>query len=202
MALSIILGEDQLRSMPADLREALLTWYFDRPPRSVPDRAEPLPTSAVPPQAAAEVEVSDASEDVRRITFPELARARLLRPGYGICCRALKRQQRSGVSAWIEGATVSGDGRVEFRGEKFSSPSKLAKAMVNANGGKTPALNGYDYLFVQTGKGLVRLDQLREKLVSPNTFEEEAAAQTLMETGAFGDKEEALNWARENRFPK
>jgi hypothetical protein len=31
MSLSILLGEEELRSMPADLREKLLGWYFARP---------------------------------------------------------------------------------------------------------------------------------------------------------------------------
>jgi len=34
-------------------------------------------------------------------------------------------------------------------------PSKLAVTVVNTNGGKTEALNGYDYLFVRSSTGVV-----------------------------------------------
>jgi len=58
--------------------------------------------------------------------------AGLLRTGDGILCRALTRQRRQGQPSYIKGATVAADGSVEFRGQKFYKPSKLAVEMVNS----------------------------------------------------------------------
>jgi hypothetical protein len=63
---------------------------------------------------------------------------------------------------------VHSNGTVEFAGQRFSNPSKLAVAMVNANGGKAKALNGYDYIFVQTTTGPRSLADLRELLLNPD----------------------------------
>jgi len=37
--------------------------------------------------------------------------------------------------------------------------------VVNANGGKTAALNGYGYLFVQASQGVVPLHELRDRFL-------------------------------------
>lgn len=200
MALCVFLTEEDLRSMPPELRERLLKWYFDnRPPKTPPQSA---PTVEIHPEPVPQRGADDLSPDTKRITFPELVKAGLLRPGEEIYCRTLKRQQRKGLEAFIRGAKVVTDGRIEFQGQKFSGPSKLARAMVNANGGKAEALNGYDYLFVQTAKGLVRLDELRER-VSVASLAEEAEVDTLMEeTGAFADREEALKYVRNEKSRK
>ena len=82
---------------------------------------------------------------------------------------------------------------VEFQGHKFSSPSKLAVAMVNSSGGKAEALNGYDYLFVKTDRGLVALAELRRKLSYGNAALE-GTLDDLMQSGAFDNRGEARKW--------
>jgi hypothetical protein len=108
--------------------------------------------------------VSDA-DDSKRVSFQQLVRAQLLSPGDEILCRTLKRQQRKGEGKFLAGATVTADGTVEYKGERFSIPSKLAFRMVNANGGHTKALNGYDYIFVKTANGITPLNELRERFL-------------------------------------
>jgi hypothetical protein len=135
----------------------------------------------------------------RRITFAEFTRAGFLRPGDQIYCKSLKRQQRKGSEAFIKDAKVSANGNVGFLGQRFSNPSKLAVAMVNANGGKAKALNGYDYLFVQSATGPLPFDELRKRLTE-GTHAEKAAVDVLLEgTQAFGNKYEALDYVRENK---
>ena len=198
MALSVLLGESDLRVMPPELRERLLTWYFNRPVQTLID---PQPQAETLNKEIPSV-VGDPNVDSRRITFPELVKAGLLRPGEVLRCRPLKRQKRSGLEKFIGGATVGNDGSVIFGDEKYAVPSKLAKAMLNANGGNAVATNGYDYLFVETPKGFVRLAELRQKAIGADPAEE-AEVQTLMEeTEAFGSRQEALAWVRENNSKK
>jgi hypothetical protein len=195
MPVSVILGEDDLKSMPSELRVKLLAWYFD-------DRATAIPAAGQggsPSGRIPQLDPPDLNIASRRITFPELVRAAMLHVGDEIHCRTLKRQQRKGLDSLIRGAKVTSDGRVEFQEARFSSPSKLAVAMLNANGGKVPASNGYEYLHVQTAHGLLPLSKLRERLITGD-LAEEAEVQTLLEAGEFGgSRREALKWVRENR---
>ena len=50
---------------------------------------------------------------------------------------------------------------MEYRGQVFDVPSKLAVEVINSNGTKTKAVNGYDYLMVRSSNGLVPLGELR-----------------------------------------
>ena len=96
--------------------------------------------------------------------------AGLLRTGDRIQCRALTRQRRQGQPSHIKRATVATDGSVEFEGQKFYKPSKLAVAMVNSAATdpkqRAKALNGYDYLLADTSNGPVSLHELRKKLLA------------------------------------
>ena len=99
---------------------------------------------------------------------------------------------------------MTDNGTVGFLSRRFSNPSKLAVAMVNANGGEAKALNGYDYLFIQSpDDGLLSLEELRGRLIG-GTQAEKAAAEAVLETGAFGsaseqfNRDQALDWVREN----
>jgi hypothetical protein len=89
-------------------------------------------------------------------------RAGLLAPGNELVCKTLKSQQRGGGDPFIDAGKILADGSVEYRGRRYDIPSKLAVEVVNTNGGKTAALNGYDYLFVRSSNGLVPLDKLRD----------------------------------------
>lgn len=160
MPFSIVLYESDIRLMKPELREALLKWYFER--NSDTPRSEPSDLEVIPPDPPATTEDGN-----RRVAFPEFVKAGLISPGDEIRCRALKRQKRQGAEDYIRGARMSADGSVEFQGKRFFKPSKLALAMVNSNGAEKPAeaLNGYVYLFVQTGNSLVSLDDIRRKLL-------------------------------------
>jgi len=143
--------------MPSDLREQLLKWYFDRSPAAV---ASPSQRELDPPLPA--ITAVPRREESGRVSFPEFVRAGLLAPGNEIVCRTLKRQQRGGGDRFIEAGKVLADGSVEYRGRRYDIPSKLAVTVVNTNGGKTEALNGYDYLFVRSSTGVVPLSKLRD----------------------------------------
>ena len=75
------------------------------------------------------------------------------------------RQIRKGAEPYIEAGKVLADGCVEYRGQNFVVPSKLAVAVVNANGGEAKALNGYDYLYVCVSNKLVLLQELRDRFL-------------------------------------
>ena len=187
--------EDDFRRMPTALREALVKWYFDErlPIPSVIETPMPEPATEAAPLPG-QIDFVDGN---RRITFAELLRAGVLKQGDEIYCKSLKRQQRAGSEAFIKGAKVTDKGTVDFLGKRFSNPSKLAMAMVNTNGGNAKALNGYDYLFVQTPKyGPLPLNELRRQLIEGTPAEKGAVAE-LMETGAFSSAEEALDYVRE-----
>ena len=172
MPLSIMLSEDDLRAMPSDLRDGLLKWYFDA------NRTRAIPSLVAPTKTAQPAMMDDES---RRVTFAKLAAAGLLKTGQEIYCRTLKRQQRNGKPKFIKGARVSPQGTVEFEGNPFSNPSTLAVSMVKQSGGKPTALNGFDYLFVQSGKDLVSLKKLRDQLMNPNEQRLRAEAEARVE---------------------
>jgi hypothetical protein len=202
MAFSIFLGEDDLRRMPTPLRETLLRWYFDeRQPTPSADLHKAQSAIEAVPLPARKIDLDSFVDGSRRVTFAELVKIGFLKPGDEIYCKSLKRQQRAGSEVFIKEAKVAANGTVDFLGRTFSNPSKLAVAMVNANGGEAKALNGYDYLFVQSAVGPLPLEELRRRLID-GTHEEKCAVATLMdETTAFGSKSEALDWVRENGFP-
>jgi hypothetical protein len=104
-------------------------------------------------------------EESGRVSFPEFFRAGLLAPGNELVCRTLKRQRRGGEDQFIGAGKVLSDGGVEYRGRRHDTPSKLAVEVINTNGGKTAALNGYDYLFVRSSNGLVPLNKLRDEFL-------------------------------------
>lgn len=164
MPISLSIGEDELRRMPEELREALLKWYLDTRPIGSQEGAGSSFVVKTKADPIAPNGLDGAGDSGRRVIFPELVAKRLLRPGDRIWCKALKRQQRKGSEPYIEGATVSADGSVEFQGRRFTVPSQLALAMVNAGNGKAKALNGYDYLFVQTARGMASLEEIRKEL--------------------------------------
>lgn len=157
MSFGIVLNESDLREMPPDLRDQLLKWYFDRSPSGVGSPSPPTPGPALPAIAAV-----PRREESGRVSFPEFVRAGLLVPGNELVCRTLKRQQRGGGDRFIEAGKVLADGSVEYRGRRYDIPSKLAVTVINTNGGKTEALNGYDYLFVRSSSGVVPLSKLRD----------------------------------------
>lgn len=159
MNFGIVLNEGDLRQMPAELRDGLLKWYFNHSRFTVDS-----PPSGAPP-ASSVLAAVPLREDSTRVSFPEFVRAGLLAPGAAIRCRALKRQRRGGGGAFIEAGKVLADGTVEYRGRRYEIPSKLAVEVVNANGGKTAALNGYDYIFVQSSDGLKPLGELRDQFL-------------------------------------
>ena len=61
------------------------------------------------------------------------------------------------------------NGSVEYRGRRYDVPSKLAGAVINTNGGKTEALNGYDYLFIRSSNWPVPLHKLRDGFLRRTT---------------------------------
>jgi hypothetical protein len=159
MSFGILLNESDLRDMPTDLRDHLLKWYFDRSPSAVAH-----PSATTPEPSVAENGVP-RREERGRVTFPEFLRAGLLATGDELVCKTLKRQRRGGGDQFIEAGKVLADGRVEYRGRGYDVPSKLAVEVINTNGGKTEALNGYDYLMVRSSNGLVPLNKLRDRLL-------------------------------------
>jgi hypothetical protein len=130
MPLSIVLDEEDLRALPADIRDGLLRSYF------AGNRRRQTPAAA----PSVLVPITD-DDDSGRVTFKKLIAARLLKSGEEIHCRTLKRQQRDGKPKYIKGATVTADGAVEYNGEQFQNPSNLAVAMVKQSGEKPTALN-------------------------------------------------------------
>jgi hypothetical protein len=150
MPLSLDLDEEDLTSMPSELRDGLLKWYFGnrRPPKTA------APAAIIPA----------GDNESRRVTFAKFLDAKLLEPGDEIYCRTLKRQQRGGKPKYLKGAHVSAAGVAEFNGQEFSHPSNLAVAMVAHSGEKPTSLNGFDYLFAHAGKTLVPLKKLRDRL--------------------------------------
>lgn len=160
MDFGIALNESDLREMPPDLRDHLLKWYFDRSPSGVASPSQPEPSPPLPAIAAV-----PRREESGRVSFPEFVRAGLLAAGNEIVCKTLKRQQRGGGDRFIEAGKVLADGSVEYRGRRYDIPSKLAVTVINTNGGKTEALNGYDYLFVRSSSGAVRLSKLRDRFL-------------------------------------
>ncbi|MBN8508881.1 MAG: hypothetical protein J0L57_09750 [Burkholderiales bacterium] len=159
MSFTIALTEAELREMPIGLRDQLLKWYFDRAPTDAAKQA------ASPSGRIAPVPVIRRREETGRVSFQEFVRAGLLQPGSELICRTLKRQQRGGGGKFLEAGKVLSDGSVGYRGHRYDVPSKLAIEVVNSNGGKTEALNGYDYLFVRSSKGDVPLSSLRDQFL-------------------------------------
>ncbi len=158
MGFGIALNESDLREMPSVLRDQLLKWYFDRSPSGV----------AAPSAAASVLAVAAVPrrEETGRVTFPEFVRAGLLASGDELMCRTLKRQQRGGGERFIDAGKVVSDGRVEYQGRRYDIPSKLAVTVINKTGGKTEALNGYDYLFIRSSTGgVVPLSKLRDSFL-------------------------------------
>ena len=160
MNFGVVLNESDLREMPPDLRDHLLKWYFDRSPSG---NGSPSPRPADPALPA--IAAVPRREESGRVSFPEFLRAGLLAPGNELVCRTLKRQQRGGGDRFIEAGKVLADGSVEYRGRRYDIPSKLAVTVINTSGGKTEALNGYDYLFVRSSSGLVPLSKLRDRFL-------------------------------------
>ena len=166
MALEIVLRENDLRDMPQELREKLLKWYFEH--EGSPDGPIHLATTPLSPKEP--VSISRQREQGGRLSFPEFVRADLITPGTELLCKTLRRQQRDGADPFIEAGKVQSDGRVEFRGRYYEIPSQLAVSVVNTNGGNTPALNGYDYLFIRDSNRLVPLKDLRDKFLKQNSL--------------------------------
>jgi hypothetical protein len=151
------LDEAELRQMPSDLRDSLLKWYFSRSPSNPPGNGASTP--------AAPISAVPKREETGRVSFLEFTRAGLLKQGDSLACRSLRRQRRSGGGQYIDAGKVLANGTVEYNGRSYDVPSKLAVAVVNGNGGKTAALNGYDYLFVRAPQGLVPLHELRDRFL-------------------------------------
>jgi hypothetical protein len=156
MTISIVLEEEDLATMPTDMRDGLLRWYFDvhrRPPIGRPT------VTRVAPAVTAE------NDESRRITFAKLVAAGLLKPSQEIFCRTLKRQQQKGQSKYLGGARVTKNGAVEFNGSQYAHPSNLAVEMVRQNDGGPTSLNGFDYLFVKSTNAYVPLKKLRDQFL-------------------------------------
>ena len=163
--------------MSSELRDGLLRWYFDK------RKLRPITPELAQAQEATE---DDGS---RRVTFAKLMAAGLLKTGQKICCRKLKRQQKNGRSKFIEGAQVSSQG-VDYAGREFSNPSTLAVAMVKQSGGKPSSLNGFDYLFVHSENGKVRLKKLRDQLMGQGERELRERKLRRLAEGAVQDAKE------------
>jgi hypothetical protein len=157
MALQIVLNENDLRKMDTVLREKLLKWYFDQ------ERSSGLINHTET------IQELTLREDGGRVNFPEFVRAGLLLHGNELFCKTLKRQMRNGTKTHIEAGKVLTDGSVCYRDKRYLIPSKLAVDVVNANGGNTKALNGYDYLFVRVSNKLVSLQELREQFIKQHS---------------------------------
>ena len=195
MPLTVVLTENDLFTMPPSLRDDLLKWYFGKPRDTTLAKPGPTPPQTEPSGVAEVPEIPD--HDSRRVTFRELVDAGLLKPGDEVYCRSLKRQQKKGAEPFIKGAVVGPDGRVEFQKHWHPTPSKLAVAMLNASGAKTPAVNGYAYLFAKSGSGTISLDALRRKLIGRDPVEE-GSVDDMMEMGGFGSRAEARRYLRQN----
>ena len=159
MNFGIVLNESDLREMPPELRDQLLKWYFDHSPSGLISTSPRMLGDASPAMAAV-----PQREDRGRARFSDLRRAGLISLGDELVCKTLKRQQRGGKDQFIEAGKVLANGSVEYRNQRFDIPSKLAVTVINANGGKTKAVNGYDYLFVRSSSGMVPLSKLRDEL--------------------------------------
>lgn len=161
MSMVITLNDSDLREMPSELRDKLWKWYYTDRSGSSPGEA----SSHTPDLIATTrlIPIVSRREETGRISFPEFVRMGLLAPGTEVFCKALKRQKRSGGEAYVDAGRVLEDGYVLYRDLRYDVPSKLAVDVVNANGGKTPALNGYDYIFVRHSKKLVSLRELRDR---------------------------------------
>lgn len=166
MSFEIRLSEADLREMPQDLRNELLKWYFEREATA---GNSPQSTAGGYEAAVTSLPVEPRREESGRVSFPELVRASILKPGTELVCRALSRQKRKGSEPYIDAGKIQEDGSVEYAGRRYDVPSKLAVAAVNNNGGNTKALNGYDYLLVRTTEGLVPLQELREQFLQQIT---------------------------------
>lgn len=159
MNIDIVLNENDLREMPPDLRNQLLKWYFDRATSGVISAPPDRRNNSTPAITAV-----PRREERGRASFPDLVRAGVMAPGDEVVCKTLKRQQRVGRDQFIEAGKVMANGSVEYGGQRYDIPSKLAFTVINTNGGKTKAVNGYDYLFVRSRGGLVPLSKLRDEL--------------------------------------
>lgn len=166
MAFTVVFDEGDLRRMPSELRERVLKWYFDE--SGLKTGTEPPRTSALL-DALSPISVVPRRKEAGRISFREFTRAGLLAPGDEVLCKALKRQKRDGGEPYLEAGKVSEDGYVQFQDRRYDVPSDLAVTVVNANGGKTKALNGYDYLVIRHGKRLVPLHELRDRFLKLST---------------------------------
>jgi len=166
MAFQIVLSESDLRKMDQSLRENLIKWYFDQD--GLTDTSAPFAVSGSTGPTGA-IRVPPLREDSGRVSFPELLRAGLLVPGTEVICKALKRQKRSGAKTYIESGKVMADGNVNYNGQHYAIPSKLAIDVVNANGGDTKALNGYKYLYVRVSNRLMPLQELRDRFLKTRT---------------------------------
>jgi len=154
MTLNLTLHDDDLREMPAELRDKLLEWYFSHAPSVVNASGDP----AIP-------KVPKRKES-GRISFPEFVREGSLKPGAQLVCKTLRHQRRGGSERFIEAGKVLADGSVEYNGQSYDVPSKLAVDVINNNGGNAEALNGYDYLFVRSSnRSLQKLGKLRDRLL-------------------------------------
>jgi hypothetical protein len=191
MVMSILLEEDDLFTMPAELRETLLHWYFggDRR-RSTPPAirsAAPLAVAPISRTAAHAATVLPSLmavdvDDSERVTFAKLVEHRLLTPGQEVLCRSLKRQREAGKPKYLKGAVVATNGTVEYNGAQYANPSRLAVEIVRQTGGKPKALNGFDYLFVESTRGPIPLKKLRDRL-KLNYFLAEASVEDAREYG-------------------
>lgn len=94
MAFEIVLGEDDFRNMPPELRDKLLKWYFDHG-ASAP--GSPQSPASGPINSTGSVSLPPQREASGRVGFPEFVRTGLLAPGTEIKCKTLKRQRRSGA---------------------------------------------------------------------------------------------------------
>lgn len=187
MVMSILLEEDDLFTMPAELRETLLRWYFggDRRRSTLPATRDAAPPAVAPisrTAAHAATLVAGDVDDSERVTFAKLVEHRLLKPGQEVLCRSLKRQREAGKPKYLKGAVVAKNGTAEYNGAQYAHPSTLAVEIVRQTGGEPKALNGFDYLFVESTKGPIPLKKLRDRL-KLNYFLAEGAVDDCRESG-------------------
>lgn len=187
----ITLTEADLRAMNPELRQQFLTWYFERDSGAAGVKPSQPPVNRPSPSATplALAPASQAEGNTkRRVPFPDLLRAGLIQPGNPVVCKVLKRYQRAGADEFMTGAHVEADGAVLFEGKAYTNPSSLAVAMVRASGHAEPvkALNGYDYLIVETEQGQLSLAELRRRYEARGAVE--IAIASLMEARAATGK--------------